>query len=80
MDTKGVEDVIDVIVTEDVIHVIINPTISLIEEQCLYTLMARLFMVRFYSAVGFFVYLFCFGFGFLFVLVCLFCFVFHKTG
>lgn len=77
MDRKGVEEL-----TEDVIHVIINPTISLIEEQCLYTLMARLFMVRFYSAVGFFVYLFWFGFGFLFGLVCLFWFVlfFIKQG
>lgn len=68
MNRKGVEEL-----PEDVIHVIINPTIWLIEEQCLSTLMARLFMVRIYSAVGFlFIYsvlvlaffLFCFCFGF----------------
>lgn len=48
MNSKGVEEV-----PEDVIHVIINPATWQTKELCLYILMSRLFMIRFYCAVFF---------------------------
>lgn len=48
MNSKGVEEL-----PEDVIHVMINPAIWQTEELCLYILMSRLFMARFYCAVFF---------------------------
>jgi len=50
MNRKGVDEL-----PEDVIHVMINPAVWQAEELCLYVLVSRLFMVRFYGAVVFFV-------------------------